>query len=176
MYYFYYLLFCVFFIAFIEFSFNFQYLNSEPALVRDFTKVGIYKLKLFILRHVWYLHIRHHFLEYKHSSSMLALAQRKLPAITLLLINNKRIQLGQASLNLIDLFLKWGGDLHFAGKHLCLKSWIPPPPSSRTSLYYLQQGQKCYCIYIHITGCFSAICKSETEKETSCPYYNVKLS
>ena len=126
MYYFYYLLFCVFFIAFIEFSFNFQYLNSEPALVRDFTKVGIYKLKLFILRHVWYLHIRHHFLEYKHSSSMLALAQRKLPAITLLLINNKRIQLGQASLNLIDLFLKWGGDLHFAGKHLCLKSWIPP--------------------------------------------------
>ena len=166
MYYFYYLLFCVFFIAFIEFSFNFQYLNSEPALVRDFTKVGIYKLKLFILRHVWYLHIRHHFLEYKHSSSMLALAQRKLPAITLLLKNNKRIQLGKASLNLIDLFLKWGGGLNTL--HASNHAWKAesPPPSSRTSLYYLQQGQKCYCIYIHITGCFSAICKSETEKET----------
>ena len=166
MYYFYYLLFCVFFIAFIEFSFNFQYLNSEPALVRDFTKVGIYKLKLFILRHVWYLHIRHHFLEYKHSSSMLALAQRKLPAITLLLKNNKRIQLGKASLNLIDLFLKCGGDLTLCRQATMPEKLNPPPPSSRTSLYYLQQGQKCYCIYIHITGCFSAICKSETEKET----------
>ena len=158
-------MFCVFFISFIEFSFNFQYLHSEPALVRDFTKVGIYKLKLFILRririrhrHVWYF--RHHFLEYKHSTSMLALVQRKLPAITLLLINNKRIQLGQASLNLIDLFLKWGGDLHFAGKHLCLKSWIPPPAQfkNKSVLSTTRTEVLLFCIYLMKCNARYAIC------------------
>ena len=72
---------------------------------------------------------------------MLALAQRKLPAITLLLKNNKRIQLGKASLNLIDLFLKWGGDLTLCRQATMPEKLNPPPPSSRTSLYYLQQGQ-----------------------------------